>query len=137
MKGGERPDLEHLLGLGIKMHDRVPGHTEQNLDHLVLLGDLFLDKEEGHTIGLEGAAELDVAELGVELGHALELVVLLEDPLINLLDLNVLGREEVGKAGGKKKRSRKRKRKKKEKKKRRKKKRKKKERKGKRKRKST
>jgi len=41
---------------------------------------------------------LDVTELGVELSHTPELVMLLEDPLVNFLDFNIVGREELNEA---------------------------------------
>jgi len=115
-EGGEGPDLEHLLCLGVETHDRVTGNTQQDVDHLVLLGYFFLcgdsiknfffsfsstyaDREESDTVRLEGAAELDVAELGVELSHALQLAVLLEDLLLSVtLELDVVGREDGGEA---------------------------------------
>ena len=59
----------------------------------------YLDKEEGHTIGLEGTTQLDKAELGVQLSHALKLAVLLEDLLVDFLLLNVLGGQKISQAG--------------------------------------
>jgi len=58
----------------------------------------YLDKEEGHTIGLEGTTQLDKAELGVQLSHALKLAVLLEDLLVDFLLLDVLGGQEISQA---------------------------------------
>ena len=54
-----------------------------------------LDQEEGHTIGFQGTTKLDETELGVQLGHALELAVLLENSLVNLLLAGVLGGQEI------------------------------------------
>jgi len=64
------------LGLCVQAHDAVARHAEQRLNHLVLLGHLFLDGEEGYTVSLERATQLHVAELGVQLRHALQLAVL-------------------------------------------------------------
>ena len=54
-----------------------------------------LDQEEGHPVRPEGAAELNVAELGVELAEVVQLAVLGKDEPLHALELGVLPRQHL------------------------------------------
>lgn len=60
---------------------------------------LLLDQEEGHAVRLERPAQLNVAVPGIELRHALQLAVLLEDALLQALDLGVFRRQKLFRPG--------------------------------------
>ena len=55
----------------------------------------YLDQEEGDSVGAQRAAQLDVAELGIDLTEIVELAVLAKNVLLNALDLGVLVGKEL------------------------------------------
>ena len=63
-------------------------------------GRTHLDQEEGDAIRPEGAAELNVAELGVDLTKVVQLAVLCEDEFLQALKLGVLARQELLQSDG-------------------------------------
>mmetsp|Transcript_1669 Transcript_1669/g.5364 ORF Transcript_1669/g.5364 Transcript_1669/m.5364 type:complete len:537 (+) Transcript_1669:3912-5522(+) len=75
---GERVLTDNLVGVVVNGEHCVTGDTELLLQRLLLAGNLALDVKGGDAVRLEFAAVLNVAKLGVDLGHADELLVLVD-----------------------------------------------------------
>ena len=91
---GQRPGLEYLLRCLVHPHDAFPGDSQESGDQLVASFQLLLHQEEGHSIRAQGATQLDVTELGIQLCEVVQLAVVRPNELLDSFELDILFWEE-------------------------------------------